>query len=767
MAPSKGAPQSPELTLQPFPRASTPEATPTTTTAAAARPETPVADDQTSPDDTATEMPPGGKPRSNPPRREADLSSLLNPAEKTELTALVAKVIDSMLRHVTQLFDPVRPEDKADPSRINFWSKLPYYLEDLSLHDPSAHLTQPRSGQKENVKPPARSKKAGRATDNRDATPGASDSPCQGDDHATPRLQELKKEALQHFKKWQTSVQRRISEISVKKAPDGHSGPPSSGPRGRAPSNRRGRPSGPKTPAIPTTPTVIVESDPVLMQLYPPSPTTLCSAPVEKRCLVLHALLLLLLSIENYGAYTRVLLLNLTSSLQLPLRILAEDEARVGGALSQIVKDIPLELLTQKKEDGKTPRRWKASMAGSAAVAGAAGNLVAALEAARIGSIFGITGIPGTAAVGLLGALAENPLASGPLFGIYGARNSGKAMEHYLKDVSDFAFAALRGSTGEHSEMGKVAPESRRLRVVVGISGWLVNRDDAVTPWQCLGDYREVYAVRWEMDALSKLGGSFDTLVRSAAWSMAKREIVARTSEPLFSNLADGRWPASLLKISKIIDNNWNNGMVRADKLGAVLADVIISRAQGERGVSLIGYSLGARAIYTCLMCLAEKRAFGLVENAVMMGTPAPSESVAWCAMKSVVSGRLINVYSENDYILGFLYRTSSIEFGLAGLQRINGVDGIENVDVTAKVSVHPRYQFLVGSILQHIGWEDVDRARIAQDEAEMSFYEDRNRKHEERRNAVELGRVLEVLEVNNDNGQGAVRTRMRKKGRK
>ncbi len=517
------------------------------------------------------------------------------------------------------------------------------------------------------------------------------------------------------------------------------------------------------------------------MQLYPPIPTTLCSSPVEKRCLVLHALLLLLLSIENYGAYTRVLLLNLTSSLQLPLRILAEDEARVGGALSQIVKEIPLELLTQKKEDGKTPRRWKPGMAGSAAIAGAAGNLVAALEAARIGSIFGIAGIPGTAAIGLLGALAENPMASGPLFGIYGARNNGKAMEHYLKDVSDFAFTALRGSTGENSEIGKIAPESRRLRVVVGISGWLVNREDAVNPWQCLGDDREVYAVRWELEALSKLGGSFDTLVRSAAWSMAKKEIVARTSEPrsrypkhsalmanrhgqVFSNLADGRWPASLLKISKIIDNNWNNGMVRADKLGAVLADVIIGKAQGERGVSLIGYSLGARAIYTCLMCLAEKRAFGLVENAVMMGTPAPSESMAWCAMKSVVSGRLVNVYSENDYILGFLYRTSSIEFGLAGLQRISGVDGIENVDVTAKVSVHPRYQFLVGSILQHIGWEDVDRERIAQNEAEMSFYEDRNRKHEERRNAVEWGRVLEVK---NDNEQGAIRTRMRKKGRK
>lgn len=243
MAPSKETPQAFELTLQPFPCAPTPEATPAATTAA--RPETPLADDQTATDDAAVvEMPPGGKPRSNAPRREADLSSLLNPAEKAELTALVAKVIDSMLRHVTLLFDPVRQEDKDDPSRITLWTKLPYYLKDLSLHDPSSHHSQPRGSHKENVKAPARSKKAGRATDNRDATPGASDSPCQPDDDVAPRLQELKKEALQHFKKWQTGVQRRISEISVKKAPDGHSGPPPSGSRGRASSNRRGRPTG-------------------------------------------------------------------------------------------------------------------------------------------------------------------------------------------------------------------------------------------------------------------------------------------------------------------------------------------------------------------------------------------------------------------------------------------------------------------------------------------------------------------------------------------
>ncbi|KAL2160252.1 hypothetical protein VTH06DRAFT_1425 [Thermothelomyces fergusii] len=722
----------------------------------------PVTEHPQSVGEPATEMPPGGKARPNALRREVDLSSLLTAGEKTELTALVGRVTEAMLEDLTQLFDPVRPGGKAETSRTAFWSRLPGYLKDPSLGDPS-NGAQARASHVENVKPPS-SKTTGRARDKRGGDAhGDAGASNREENEAVPRLQELKKEALLHFKKWQAAVNKRINDISVKKGSDSQPDQASAGSRKRLPPNRRGKSSGPKTASAPAV--ISLEADPVLAQLYPPVPTTLSSWPAEKRCLLLHALVLLLLSTENYSAYTRTLLQRVTSALQLPLRVLTDDEVRVGGALAQIAKDIPPELLAPKRsEDGKPPKRWRAGLAGASAAAilpVSASGMAAALEAARIGSVLGIAGIPGTAAASLLGIMGENSLAAGQLFGIYGARNPGKMMDHYLKDVGDFAFLPLRGSTGESLELGKIAPESRRLRVVLGISGWLTNKDDAASPWQCLGHQSEAYAVRWELDTLWKLGCSFDTLVRSAAWSMAKKEIMARAS--LFSNLIDSCWPEGLLRMSKIIDNNWNNGMVRADKLGAALADVIMSKAQGERGVSLIGYSLGARAIYACLMCLAEKRAFGLVENAVLIGTPAPSETLAWCAMKSVVSGRLVNVYSENDYILGFLYRTGSVEFGLAGLQRIVGVDGIENVDVTAMVSIHPRYQYLVGSILRHIGWEDTDTARIARDEAEMSSYDDRNRKHEERRNAVELGKEA----TNKANAQGIVRTRMRKRNKK
>jgi len=427
-----------------------------------------------------------------------------------------------------------------------------------------------------------------------------------------------------------------------------------------------------------------------------------------------------------------------------------------------------------------------ASAAG-ALIVGIAGGLAAPLLAAGIGSVLGGFGISSIAAAGLLGTIAESGFIVGCLFGMYGARTSGKMMDQYSKEIQDFAFIPLRGSVGEDSEMGKVSPDSRRIRVVLGVGGWLSKESDITKPWQVLGQQNEVYAVKWEPEQLVKLGTSLETVVRSAAWSMAKKEIVARTSEPsshspkqdvlkpadahgpVFSSLLGSLWPVGLLKISKVIDNPWSVGMVRADKLGTILADIIMNKGQGERGVSLIGFSLGARAIYVCLMVLAERRAFGLVENVVMMGTPGPSEARVWCTMKSVVTGRLVNVYSENDYILGFLYRMSSLQYGVAGLQRIEGIDGVENVDVSAKVSGHLRYQYLIGSILKHIGWEDIDNEEVVKHEVALAQLEERNREREKKRDAIERGidvnKPDQGLKENKD--QGIIHTRKRKNKRK
>jgi len=105
---------------------------------------------------------------------------------------------------------------------------------------------------------------------------------------------------------------------------------------------------------------------------------------------------------------------------------------------------------------------------------------------------------------------------------------------------------------------------------------------------------------------------------------------------------------------------------------------------------------------------LAERRAFGLVEEVILIGSPIPSDSHHWVTMRSVVSGNVTNVYSENDYILAFLYRATSIQLGIAGLQKIDGVEGVSNLDLSEEVSGHLRYPELIGKILRKAGMEGI-----------------------------------------------------------
>jgi hypothetical protein len=105
-------------------------------------------------------------------------------------------------------------------------------------------------------------------------------------------------------------------------------------------------------------------------------------------------------------------------------------------------------------------------------------------------------------------------------------------MDSYAKEIQDFAFLPLHGSLDtEFREAKEVPPEDRRLRLVIGISGWLTQKEDIINPWRALGHQSEVYALRWELEALMKMGNSLETVVKSAAWSVAKKEIIARTSK--------------------------------------------------------------------------------------------------------------------------------------------------------------------------------------------------------------------------------------------
>jgi hypothetical protein len=449
--------------------------------------------------------------------------------------------------------------------------------------------------------------------------------------------------------------------------------------------------------------------------------TKLTKLDKEKRALLLECLVLLMLSLETYPAHSRILLLHITSSLKLEISDLNHYESQIAHGLLEAASHMSAESSVQARAaSDSASSKWKIGLAtvAGAALIGVTGGLAAPLLAAGIGTVFGGLGLG--AVSGLLGALAGNTLLIGGLFGAYGGKMTGRMVERYEKEVEDFKFLPIRQSASETAEQQQhvdlmsqrrgstpiAVPGTHKLRVAIGISGSLNTPCDILTPWHILNSNTvEPFALRWEVAALTRLGISLTSVIQSYAWQYAKWEIARRT---LFGALAAGLWPLGLLKMARVIDNPFSVARVRADKAGKVLADALISKCQGERPVTLVGFSVGARVIYTCLLELAERNAFGLVENVVLMGAPVPSDSEPWTRIRSVVSGRVLNVFSTEDYILGFLYRASSAQFDVAGLQNVESVNGIENFDASKLILGHTRYRFMVGQILQLNGFDDV-----------------------------------------------------------
>lgn len=241
-------------------------------------------------------------------------------------------------------------------------------------------------------------------------------------------------------------------------------------------------------------------------------------------------------------------------------------------------------------------------------------------------------------------------------------------------------------------------------------------------PWEVVDALgTEAFALRFELDAMLRMGNSLNDVLFSYAWDGVTYTIVSRT---LLGALYAGLWPLGLVKVASVLDNPFSVALARADKAGKVLAHALIDGVQGKRPVTLMGYSIGARVIYSCLIELAEQHAFGLVESVVLMGAPAPSDSKSWRLIRSVVADRVVNVYSTEDYILGFLYRSTKLAFGVAGLQDVEGVYGIENADMSKLVNGHDKYRYLVGTILTKIGFGDVDFNKVAEQERALELAE-------------------------------------------
>ncbi|KAJ2974162.1 hypothetical protein NQ176_g6204 [Zarea fungicola] len=287
----------------------------------------------------------------------------------------------------------------------------------------------------------------------------------------------------------------------------------------------------------------------VMQKLYSPLPTSLTDLSVHDRREVISCVLLLLLSTGKYSGHSRALMMSLTSSLDIPHAFLNKEEAEISESLiEQSTKNATQKEAmsaeseaAKRRQENKFGRYWKvglASVAG-ATIIGVTGGLAAPLVAGAVGSILGGVGLGGVAS--FLGIFWMNGALVGALFGAYGAKmtarissfsrlvnyeektancyTQGSMMDKYAKEVEDFKFIPLHESANQEHDITTAAAQNsknRRLRLTLGVNGWLNSPDDITRPWTALPSDTEVFALRYEMKTLLDLGTALGDLVKSS-----------------------------------------------------------------------------------------------------------------------------------------------------------------------------------------------------------------------------------------------------------
>ncbi|KAK8964890.1 hypothetical protein KSP40_PGU016320 [Platanthera guangdongensis] len=347
--------------------------------------------------------------------------------------------------------------------------------------------------------------------------------------------------------------------------------------------------------------------------------------------------------------------------------------------------------------------KWKrGGIIGAAALAGGTllavtGGLAAPAIAAgfgalapTLGTLVPVIGTSGFATIASAAGSISGSVAVAASFGAAGAGLTGNKMARRIGGVEEFEFVPL----GENHNQG-------RLAVSIVVSGLVFKQSDFVSPWEKLEDNLERYSLQWESKHLIAVSTAIqDWLTSKLTRELMKRGAMMTVLSTLVTALA---WPTALLSATDFIDSKWSIAIDRSDKAGKLLAETLLSGVQGNRPVTLIGFSLGARVIFKCLEHLAKSGDNGgLVERVVFLGAPISLRGEQWESARKMVAGRFINVYSTNDWMLGVVFRASLLSQGLAGIQAID-IPGIENVDVTNVVSGHSSYLWAAPKILAQL----------------------------------------------------------------
>ncbi|KAI4101430.1 MAG: hypothetical protein LQ339_005079 [Xanthoria mediterranea] len=417
---------------------------------------------------------------------------------------------------------------------------------------------------------------------------------------------------------------------------------------------------------------------------------------IDLRWTVLCDLFLLLIADSIYDSRSRRLLENVGTSLKIPWLDICRFEKRITDSLemqeaaSKETWDEAEHMENRRKLALK--RRYMMmglATVGGSLVIGLSAGLLAPVIGAGLAAGFTTIGVAGTSGF-LAGAGGTALITSGAV--VTGGTIAVRATNRRTGAVSTFEYRPLHNN--------------KRVNLIVTVSGWMNGKiDDVRLPFSTIDPVMgDMYSVLWEPEMLQSMGDTIRILATEAL-TQGLQQVLGSTI--LVALMASLQLPIVLTKLSYLIDNPWTVSMARANSAGLILADSLIDRNLGVRPITLVGFSLGARVIFACLRELANKGAFGLIQNVYLFGSPIVANKDEYLRARTVISGRFVNGYASNDWILGYLFRaTSGGIMRVAGLAPVENIPGLENIDVTQFVNGHMAYRAAMPRLLREVGWE-------------------------------------------------------------
>ncbi|KAJ5231681.1 uncharacterized protein N7469_006269 [Penicillium citrinum] len=417
---------------------------------------------------------------------------------------------------------------------------------------------------------------------------------------------------------------------------------------------------------------------------------------IDLRWTVLCDLFLVLIADSTYDARSRTLLERVGAAMDVTWLQIARFEKRVTDAL-EMQEEADKENWDESEHMEKRRQKSRKTKYMVMGLATVGGGLVIGLSAGLLAPVIGAGLAAGLTTVGIGGTSTFLGGIGGTALIASGATLSGSAI-------------ALKAS---HRRTGAVQTfeyrplhNNKKVNLIVTVSGWMTGKvDDVRLPYSTVDPIMgDIYSVLWEPEMLRSMGDTINILATEALASGLQQVL---GSTVLMALMASLQLPLVLTKLAYLIDNPWTVSLARAHSAGLIMADSLQDRNLGKRPITLLGFSLGARVIFSCLTELADKGAHGLIQNVYLFGSPIVANKDEYLKARSVVSGRFVNGYATNDWILGYLFRaTSGGIMRVSGLAAVEGIPGLENFNLTELVNGHMDYRAAMPRILREVGWE-------------------------------------------------------------